>query len=206
MNDAQSPPNRDRLRSPSRSQAGSATVWAIAIVLLASSTAACALVWIGAVAARHSAERAADQAALAAAGGAVRDLIRDGRVGTSSACSQAAAEARVAGAAMDSCTCDVLDCTVAVRKSLPAQWLFGRVLSGIPAVTATARAGPLGDGPVASSGETEQVGERTTVRELRAVDQTRRPMVPPRQLSAQRCELHPTLPRTADAHGQQPSG
>src|SRR5579883_2061370 len=70
-------PGRNRLQPgrlpPPRGQAGSATIWAIAMVLLASSAAACALVWIGAVAARHSAERAADQAALAAAGGAVVD-------------------------------------------------------------------------------------------------------------------------------------
>src|SRR5581483_6255932 len=193
-----------RLPSP-RGQAGSATIWAIAMVLLASSATACALVWIGAVTARHSAERAADQAALAAAGGAVRGLVQNGELGTASACSQAAAAARTAGAAIGSCSCDVLDCTVAVRTSLPAQWLFGRILSGVDAVTATARAGPVGDGPVASRGETEKTSQLARLGELDAVDQLR-PAIPHRRASAQRRELHSTLPRAADAHRQQPRG
>ena len=61
-----------------RGEAGSATLWAVALILLASSTAACALIWIGAVSTRHAAEHAADQAALAAAGAAVRGLIQEG--------------------------------------------------------------------------------------------------------------------------------
>src|SRR5579871_4924914 len=54
-----------------RGQAGSATVWTVAMIMLASGVTGYALVWIAAVAARHSAEKAADRSALAAAGAAV---------------------------------------------------------------------------------------------------------------------------------------
>src|SRR5579883_1213044 len=135
-----------------RGQAGSATVWTVAMIMLASGVTGCALVWIAAVAARHSAEKAADRSALAAAGAAVHGLLAGGSPESGDPCGHAAVEATAAGARTRSCSCDALDCTVSVAVPLPVRWLLGRVLFGAGVATAVSRAGPISDAPFAGSG------------------------------------------------------
>ena len=121
---------------------GSATIWAVCVLLLVSAAVGCALIWIAAENTRHSTERAADSAALAAAASALRHLaIQD----NSDPCVAAATAAGRAGAQLVRCECAPLDCTVTVRRSVQ---LFGPLaarLPGLAPVEATSRAGPVGE-------------------------------------------------------------
>jgi secretion/DNA translocation related TadE-like protein len=125
-----------------RSEKGSATIWSVSVLLLISAIASWALLWVAAESTRHSAERAADSAALAAASAALRRLaMRD----DSDPCAAARTAANRAGAQLTGCDCVPLDCTVAVRRGLPLLGpLIGR-LPGIGPVQALSRAGPVGE-------------------------------------------------------------
>lgn len=115
-----------------RDDHGSATIWAVSVVLLASAAVGWALLWVAAEAARHSAERAADSAALAAASAALHRLaMRD----DSDPCAGAAKAAVRARATLTGCDCVPLDCTVSVRRELPI----------LGSVEAASRAGPAGE-------------------------------------------------------------
>jgi secretion/DNA translocation related TadE-like protein len=121
---------------------GSATIWFVSVLLLISAVAGWALLWVAAETTRHSAERAADSAALAAASAALHRLaMRD----DSDPCVAARSAAGRAGADLVGCDCVLLDCTVSVRRELP---LFGPLVARVPGfspVRAVSRAGPVGE-------------------------------------------------------------
>ena len=121
---------------------GSATIWFVSVLLLISAVTGWALLWVAAESTRHSAERAADSAALAAASAALRRLaMRD----DSDPCVAARSAAGRAGADLVGCDCAPLDCTVSVRRELP---LFGPLVARVPGlgpVHAVSRAGPVGE-------------------------------------------------------------
>ena len=112
----------------SRRQDGSATLWALLVVLLTWSVAAVCAVETVAVQVRHRAAAAADAAALAAAG--VGGLDRPG------ACAAAERAAERLGARVLDCRLTGPYATVAVRLAPPT------LLSWAGAVSARARAGP----------------------------------------------------------------
>ena len=124
------------------SDKGSATIWSLSVLLLISAVAGWALLWVAAESTRHSAERAADSAALAAASAALRRLaLRD----DSDPCAAARSAASRAGADLIGCGCAPLDCTVSVRRELP---LLGPLVAHVPGlgpVRAISRAGPVGE-------------------------------------------------------------
>lgn len=126
------PPNRFPRWNP-RAEEGSATIVAVAMmVVLLALTAGGAAVG-SAVVARHRAQAAADLSALA---GAQRALY-----GAVSACDKVAVVARRMGATVNSCVVEDLDVVVGV--SFPA--MLGRF--GVGPARAAARAGPVaGDG------------------------------------------------------------
>lgn len=126
----------------SHGERGSATVWAVCVLLLVSAAVGCALIWVAAESTRHSAERAADAAALAAASAALRRLaIQD----NSDPCVAAAKAASQAGAELTHCDCAPLDCTVAVRRDMPFLGPLAARLPGLGPAEATSRAGPAGE-------------------------------------------------------------
>jgi secretion/DNA translocation related TadE-like protein len=120
-----------RARAPC-DERGSATIWAVSILLLVSAGVGWALLWVAAESTRHSAERAADSAALAAASAAIHSLAMRDDADPCTAASKAAATAR---AELTGCDCVPLDCTVSVRRDLPI----------VGSVEATSRAGPVGE-------------------------------------------------------------
>jgi secretion/DNA translocation related TadE-like protein len=139
-------------RSPGRSnrhraerERGSATVWAICALTLVSAAVGWVLLWISAESTRHSAERAADSAALTAAQAALHRLSAE--AGTLP-CEAAAIAARKAGARLVSCACAPLDCSVSVARNMP---FLGSLADGLPgasridSVQAGSRAGPVGE-------------------------------------------------------------
>jgi len=125
-----------------RSERGSATIWSVSVLLLISAVAGWGLLWVAAESARHSAERAADSAALTAAAAALHRLaMRD----ESDPCVAARSAAGRAGADLVGCGCVPLDCTVSVRRELP---LLGPLVARVPGlgpVRAVSRAGPAGE-------------------------------------------------------------
>jgi secretion/DNA translocation related TadE-like protein len=126
----------------SQRERGSATVWAVSVLLLVSAAVGCALIWVAVEGTRHSTERAADSAALAAASAALRRLAMQDN---SDPCVAAAKVAGQAGAELVRCECVPLDCTVTVRRGIP---FLGRLATGLTspgAVEATSRAGPVGE-------------------------------------------------------------
>lgn len=128
-----------------RDERGSATVWAICVLMLVSGTAGWASVWVMAQGTRHSAERAADSAALAATSQALRRLATQSG---QQPCSSASQAAQRAGAQLASCDCDPLDCTVSVRQEMPVIGSLAErfpVLRGLGPVRAVSRAGPVGE-------------------------------------------------------------
>jgi secretion/DNA translocation related TadE-like protein len=124
---------------------GSATIWAICALTLVSAAAGWVLLWTSAESTRHSAERAADSAALTAAEAA---LLRLSAEAGPAPCEAAAIEARKEGARLVSCACVPLDCSVSVARNMP---LLGSFADGLPgssrvdAVQAGSRAGPVGE-------------------------------------------------------------
>jgi len=127
---------------------GSATIWAVCVLLLVSAAVGCALIWVAAEGTRHAAERAADSAALAAASAALRRLAMQDN---SDPCVAAAQGAARAGAQLVRCDCAPLDCTVTVRRTMLLLGPLAAHLTGLAPVEATSRAGPVGesagDGP-----------------------------------------------------------
>ncbi|WP_042373468.1 Rv3654c family TadE-like protein [Streptacidiphilus neutrinimicus] len=117
-----------------RGDAGSATIWLVALLCLVGLAAAAALGVAGAIAARHRAESAADLAALAAAG---RLLLDPGE-----ACAEAAAIASAQGATLHSCAirADAQEDSVVVEVSVPSPT---GLIPGLPPARARARAGPV---------------------------------------------------------------
>jgi secretion/DNA translocation related TadE-like protein len=118
------------MRSRGRGDAGSASLYVLAVVSLICSAGLVTLAAGQALALRHRAGTAADLAALAAADRALE--------GTDRACAHAAGIAESNGARLAACSVqgDVVDLLVEMR--LPA------ALSGLPPVRARARAGPTG--------------------------------------------------------------
>jgi len=134
-------PHARRPRS-SHAECGSATIWAVCVLMLVSAAVGCALLWVAAESTRHSAERAADAAALTAASAALRRLaIQD----NSDPCVAAAKAASHAGAELIRCDCDPLDCTVTVRRDMPFRGPLAARLPGLGPAEATSRAGPVGE-------------------------------------------------------------
>lgn len=113
--------------------AGSATVWLVALAMLGTAVFAGTLAVGAVVTARHRAEAAADLAALAAADRLLVD--EDG------GCALAAGIAGAQGAALVSCAVDRLADAVEVVAEVPVRGLPLRLTAG-PA-RARARAGPL---------------------------------------------------------------
>ena len=109
---------------------GSATVWVIALSAALAVVGAAVVLVGAATVARHRAGAAADLAALAAAGRAVR--------GEPGACGLAADVARANAATLVSCTVDV-DAVVDLRVSIPLR--LGRL--GSWTASGRARAGPV---------------------------------------------------------------
>ena len=126
----------------SRRERGSATVWAVCVLLLVSAAVGCALIWVAAEGTRHSAERAADSTALAAASAALRRLAMQDNSDPCVAASEAAGRA---GAELVRCECVPLDCTVIVRRGMPLLGPLAARLGGFGPVEATSRAGPVGE-------------------------------------------------------------
>jgi secretion/DNA translocation related TadE-like protein len=108
---------------------GSATVWALAIAVAVLALTWAALLVVGAIAARHRVESAADLAALAGAA-----ALRDGGDG----CGAATAIAVANGAAMTSCEAGS-DASITVTVTLPLPPTLIRWAGH--QVDATARAG-----------------------------------------------------------------
>jgi secretion/DNA translocation related TadE-like protein len=122
-----------------RDERGAATIWAVCALLFVSAAVGAGLLWVAAEGTRHSVERAADTAALAAASAALRGLaMQDG----SDPCVAAAKAATQAGAHLVMCGCVPLDCTVTVRRSPPFLGAIAARLPGFGPVDATSRAGP----------------------------------------------------------------
>jgi secretion/DNA translocation related TadE-like protein len=124
--------------SPSRADAGRrrraddrgvATVWAATAVGVLIAVLVALLDVVGAVAARHRAEAAADLAALAAAGQAVR--------GTAAACARAAAVTTGFGGRLVLCRLQGWEALVEVELDHPSALVDGRTARG------RARAGPV---------------------------------------------------------------
>lgn len=133
-------------RSPgpriSQWERGSATIWAVSVLLLVSAAVGCALIWVVVEGARHSTERAADSAALAAASAALRHLAMQDNSDPCVAASRVAGEA---GSQLVQCECVPLDCTITVRRSMPLLGLLAEGLTVPGFVEATSRAGPVGE-------------------------------------------------------------
>lgn len=128
-----------------RDEVGSATVWVICVLMLISAAAGWALTWVTAQGSRHSVERAADAAALAAARQALHRLATQSGQEPCASASQAALRA---DAQLTACDCTPLDCTVSVSRQLT--WigaLPGRIpgMGDLGPVQATSRAGPVGE-------------------------------------------------------------
>ncbi|WP_370117783.1 Rv3654c family TadE-like protein [Streptacidiphilus sp. MAP12-33] len=123
-----------RGRRHRNSDAGSATIWLLALLGLVAFAATAALAVAGAIAARHRAESAADLAALAAAG---RLLLDPGQ-----ACAEAASIASAQGATLQACVirADALEDSVEVDVSVPSP---GGLVPGLPPARGRARAGPV---------------------------------------------------------------
>lgn len=128
-----------------RGEQGSATVWVICALALVSATVGWALVWLAAESTRHTVERAADSAALAAATQALHRLAAQSG---QEPCTSAAQAARRVGAQLTACDCTPLDCTVSVRQDTT---LIGALAAGFPGlrglgpIQASSRAGPVGE-------------------------------------------------------------
>ena len=108
---------------------GSVTVWAAAFAGLIWFSCSAALLYGGAVSARHRVETAADLAALAAAGEVPE--------GPAAACVRAAAVAARNGGSLRGCRIAGGDVEVVVSRPVS----FGRL--GVRTATARARAGPV---------------------------------------------------------------
>lgn len=111
---------------------GSATVWALIVVLVIWAAAAAATLEVAAVQVRHEAAAAADAAALAAAG--------DGGLHPARACEAARRAAHRVGGVLSGCRMTGPYATVSVRVSPPS------VLSWAGSVTRRAKAGPADTG------------------------------------------------------------
>lgn len=128
-----------------RDEQGSATIWVICILALVSAAAGWALVWLAAQSTRHTVERAADSAALAAATQALHRLATQSGQDPCASASQAAGRV---GARLTACGCTPLDCTVSVRQETT---LIGALTAGFPGlrglgpIQAESRAGPVGE-------------------------------------------------------------
>jgi secretion/DNA translocation related TadE-like protein len=133
-----------RFRVVGPSDRGSASIWAIAIILCVSATACAALLWLEGMSTRHAAQQTADQAALAAAASAVHGLEHWGDPDLAHPCAAAAKVAGEQGAALRSCACEALDCTVRVERTLPAGGFVASLVPGPLRAAAVARAGPVG--------------------------------------------------------------
>lgn len=124
---------------------GSATIWVVCVLMLISAAAGWALVWACAQNTRHATERAADSAALAAAGAALNRLATQAGPDP---CTSAEQAARRAGAELVSCDCAPLDCEVAVKRSMA---FLGELAADVPPLRglgplqASSRAGPVGE-------------------------------------------------------------
>jgi len=130
---------------PRRAEQGSATVWVICILALISTAAGWALVWLAAQGARHSAERAADSAALAAATQALRRLATQSG---QDPCVSASRAAQRDGGQLTGCGCTPLDCTVTVHEEARFLGMLAARLPGLDGlgpIEAASRAGPAGE-------------------------------------------------------------
>ncbi|MGY1806105.1 Rv3654c family TadE-like protein [Blastococcus sp. SYSU D00669] len=112
---------------------GSATVWVLALAGVLAAVGAAAVLVGAAVTARHRAGSAADLAALAAAGAAVR--------GDPGACAEAGALAARNGAELTACAVGA-DAVVTVTVAVPVR--LGPL--GLFAAEGRARAGPVAGG------------------------------------------------------------
>lgn len=128
-----------------RDERGSATVWVICILTLVSAAAGWAMVWLAAQSTRHTVERAADSAALAAA---TQVLHRLATQSGQDPCTSASQAAQRAGAQLIACGCTPLDCTVSVRQEAALIGALAArlpVLRGLAPIQAASRAGPVGE-------------------------------------------------------------
>jgi hypothetical protein len=113
--------------------------------MLVSAVAGGAMLWLATQSTRHSVERAADSAALAAADTALHHLATQSGPAP---CASAALAARQADVVLTACDCTALDCKVSVRRELSL--LSGLAvrfpaLRGLGPVQAVSEAGPVGE-------------------------------------------------------------
>lgn len=134
---------------------GSATVWTAALLGLLAAVTSTILLLAAAISTRHAVERAADEAALSAAGAAMSGLrsLGDPLAGRPCAAAAQAVAGMDARLVLRECGCDVLDCSVTVEGSFLGGTGLGSLLGGRLTVRAAARAGPVGE-----SGQDEGVG------------------------------------------------
>ena len=133
-------------------EAGSASIWLIALAMLAGCAMVAGLGLGAAVAARHRAESAADLAALAAADRMLMD--------PAAACAEAARVARAQQAGLTACTVrsDWQQDSVEVSVEVPVSGVF---FSGLPPARGRARAGPLFAGGYADGYASSVLSSRT---------------------------------------------
>lgn len=182
------------MRCRPTSDAGSATVWSAALLGLLTAAVSAILLLASAIESRHAVERAADDAALAAAQAAMAGLRTAGDPQAAEPCTAAAQTLANGHLALRHCECDVLDCVVTVEGSFLNGLGMGPVLGGGLPVRASAQAGPVGE-----SGQDESVGLPVGV--VAAPDPAGpvRPRAPPGF-----GQLHTAGPGAADPDGEQP--
>ena len=127
---------------------GSASVWTVALIGLLGAVVSATLLLVSAIGCRHTVERAADAAALAAAQAAMSGLRTAGDPQAGGPCAAATqAVRRVEGHVLllRRCECDVVDCVVTVEGSFLSGLGMDPLLGGRLPVLAAAQAGPVGE-------------------------------------------------------------
>lgn len=134
---------------------GSATVWTATLLGLLAAVTSAILILTAAISTRHAVERAADEAALTAAGTAMSSLrsLGDPLAGRPCAAAAQAVADMDTQLVLRQCGCVVLDCTATVEGSFLSGTGLGALLGGRLTVRAASRAGPVGE-----SGQDEGVG------------------------------------------------
>ena len=163
---------------------GSATVWAAITVAALVAVLSAVLGLVGAVGGRHRAEAAADLAALAAAGQAVR--------GEAVACRRAGDVAAGTGGRVVLCRVRGAEAVVEVDVTLRAT-VFGAVTA-----RARARAGPASEMPalITPSGRLDRLSGRPSERngtQVETITSRRTEMPPPRVHRCHRADRRPSL-------------
>jgi secretion/DNA translocation related TadE-like protein len=136
------------MKSAPAGDRGSATVWTVALIGLLAAVASAILLLVSAIGCRHTVERAADAAALAAAQAAMSGLRSTGDPQSGRPCAaaiQAIRQAQGHVLLLRRCECDVVDCAVTVEGSFLSGLGMDPLLGGRLPVLAAAQAGPVGE-------------------------------------------------------------